>query len=217
MNKRKIAKILLEKKAVTLNAKEPYTYVSGIRSPVYCDNRKMIGYPTERDMIVKEYITAIKNVEFDVLAGTATAGIPWAAFIAQKLKKPMTYTRAEKKEHGAGNQIEGASIEGKKVIVIEDLISTGGSSFKAVEACRQNRADVVMVVAIFTYEFEKAKNIFEGGNCKYVTLSDFSTLVKVAKKIGYLDKDEIKIVMKWNKSPAEWGPKNGFPNAEPKV
>ena len=131
-----VAKSLLSTGAVKLNVKEPFTFVSGIKSPIYCDNRKMIGYPVERQVVVDEFIKKLSEKDFDVVAGTATAGIPWAAFIAQLMNKPMSYIRGEKKAHGAGRQIEGADFEGKKVIVIEDLISTGGSSIKAVEAAR---------------------------------------------------------------------------------
>ncbi|MBW2974433.1 orotate phosphoribosyltransferase [Candidatus Woesearchaeota archaeon] len=215
-NEKEIARILLDKKAVTLDAKEPYTYVSGIRSPIYCDNRKLIAFPEERNIIVKAFVEALKGREFDVLAGTATAGIPWASFVAQELNKPMSYIRPEKKEHGAGKQIEGADINGKKVIIIEDLISTGGSSFRAVEACRDNGADCDTIIAIFTYEMEKAKKKMEEGNCRAIALSNFSVLAKTAKENSLLSMEELSLVLDWNKAPAEWGPKHGFPNAEPK-
>lgn len=205
-----IAKILLEKKAVILSPKKPFTFVSGIKSPIYCDNRKMIAFPKEREEITNEFINQIKDDDFEVIAGTATAGIPWASFIADKLKKPLSYIRAEKKEHGASKQIEGENVKNKKVLIIEDLISTGGSSFSAVEACRENGGDVVKVVAIFTYEFEKANKKFIDGNCELVTLSNFSTLAKTAEEINYLSDDELKVVLEWNKDPQGWGKKNGF-------
>jgi orotate phosphoribosyltransferase len=216
--KEEVARALLSKEAVKLNAKEPFTFVSGIRSPIYCDNRQMIAYPNEREMIVDSFVKALKDsgLDFDVLAGTATAGIPWAAFVAQKMGAAMSYIRPEKKEHGAGKQIEGASVDGKKVVVIEDLVSTGGSSMRAVEAARTAGAEVVAMVAIFTYEFEKAKKKFDEGNCNAITLSDFSTLAGVAKEEGYLDEKELEMVLEWNKNAAEWGPKHGFPNAEAK-
>lgn len=214
MTKRNIAKILLENKAVTLNAKEPYTYASGIRSPIYCDNRLLLENVEGRKTIVKDFIKELKKLDYDVIAGTSTAGIPWAAWLAQKLKKPMCYIRGGKKEHGKGKQIEGAQIDGKKVVVIEDLISTGGSSFSAVEAARETGAKVVAVVAIFTYEFGKAREKFEEGNCDIVVLTDFSTLIRVAKSMEYISQMELKMVKEWNKNPAEWGPKYGFPNKE---
>jgi len=209
-----IARMLLEKKAVVLNAKEPFTFVSGIRSPVYCDNRQMIAYPEERDNIVDAFINESQNCSFDIIAGTSTAGIPWAAWISDKLNKPMAYIRGTKKEHGAGNQIEGADVDGKKVLIIEDLISTGGSSFSAVEAVREAGGSCVAVVAIFTYNFEKAGKIFKEGGCQLLTITNFSTLVNIAKNDGFLTDKELVLVLSWNKDPQKWGPNHGFPNAE---
>lgn len=209
-----IARILLEKKAVTLNAKDPFTFVSGIRSPVYCDNRQMIAYPEERGQIVAAFINESRNYDFDVVAGTSTAGIPWASWISDKLNKPMAYIRGAKKGHGAGNQIEGADINGKKVLIIEDLISTGGSSFCAVEAVREGGGCCVAVVAIFTYDFQNSGKIFKEGDCDLLTLTDFSTLVNVAKKDGILTDRELVPVLSWNRDPQNWGPKHGFPNAD---
>lgn len=168
---KEVAKSLLKTGAVKLNVKEPFTFVSGIKSPIYCDNRKMIGYPAERKVVVDEFVKKLSEKDFDVVAGTATAGIPWAAFIAWEMNKPMSYIRGEKKDHGAGRQIEGADFAGKKVIVIEDLISTGGSSIKAVEAARNEGAASVEVVSIFSYEFDKAfktlqTTIFLGNHCQ---------------------------------------------------
>ncbi len=177
-----IAKILLEKKAVKLNARDPFTFVSGIRSPIYCDNRQMIAYPEEREKIVDSFINESRKYDFDIVAGTSTAGIPWASWISDKLNKPMAYIRGVKKGHGAGNQIEGAEVDGKKVIIIEDLISTGGSSFSAVEAVREAGGICVAVIAIFTYDFKKAITKFKEGGCKLLTITNFSTLVNIAKK-----------------------------------
>ncbi len=209
-----IARILLEKKAVTLNAKDPFTFVSGIRSPIYCDNRQMIAYPEERGHIVDAFINESQNYDFEVVAGTSTAGIPWASWISEKLRKPMAYIRGAKKGHGAGNQIEGADVDGKKVLIVEDLISTGGSSFSAVEAVREAGGSCVAVVAIFTYDFKKAGKIFKEGGCKLLTITNFSTLVNVAKKDGILTDRELALVLGWNKDPQYWGPKHGFPNAD---
>ena len=209
-----IARILLEKKAVTLNAKDPFTFVSGIRSPVYCDNRRMIAYPEEREQIVDAFINESKNYVFDIVAGTSTAGIPWASWISEELRKPMAYIRGAKKGHGAGNQIEGADVDGKKVLIIEDLISTGGSSFSAVKTVREGGGSCVAVVAIFTYDFKKAGKIFKEGDCELLTITNFSTLVNVAKKDGILTDRELALVLSWNKDPQNWGPKHGFPNAD---
>ncbi len=200
-----VAQSLLGVGAVRLNVAEPFTFVSGIKSPIYCDNRKMIGYPEERKVVVDGFIEALKGKEFDVLAGTATAGIPWAAFIAERLNVPMAYIRGEKKDHGAGRQIEGADFEGKKVIVIEDLVSTGGSSIKAVEAARAAGAKDVEVIAIFSYEFEKAITNFAAAGIPWTNLSDFTTLIGVATEEKYLTEEEKEIALKWNKSPNTWG------------
>lgn len=201
----KVAKVLLDTEAVRLNVKEPFIYVSGIKSPIYCDNRKVIGYPQGRNTIVEGFIELLEKKDYDVVAGTATAGIPWAAFIAEKLEKPMSYIRSKKKEHGAGKQIEGADLEGKRVIVIEDLISTGGSSIKAVEAAKEAGAAHVEVLAIFSYEFEKAAKSFEDADCEWETISSFSTLIKLAEDEKYLNAEEAEIALKWNKNPGEWG------------
>ncbi len=209
-----IARVLLEKKAVKLNAKDPFTFVSGIRSPIYCDNRQMIAYPEEREKIVDCFINESRRYDFDIVAGTSTAGIPWASWISEKLNKPMAYIRGSRKGHGVGNQIEGANVDGKRVIIIEDLISTGGSSFCAVEAVREECGICVAVVAIFTYDFEKAINKFSEGNCKLLTITNFDTLVNVAKKNGILTDKELAIVLDWNKDPQGWGPKYGFPNTD---
>ena len=209
-----IARILLEKEAVKLNVKDPFTFSSGIRSPIYCDNRQMIAYPEERGQIVDAFINESQGYDFDIVAGTSTAGIPWASWISDKLNKPMVYIRGLKKGHGAGNQIEGADMDGKNVLIVEDLISTGGSSFSAVEAVREAGGSCVAVVAIFTYDFKKAGKVFKEGGCKLLTITNFSTLVNVAEKAGNLTDRELSLVSVWNKDPQNWGPKHGFPNAD---
>ena len=203
-NAKKVAKALLEVEAVRLNVRNPFTFVSGIKSPIYCDNRKVIGFPKERTDIVDAFIEALEGKEFDVLAGTATAGIPWAAFIAEKMNKPMAYIRSKPKAHGAGKQIEGASVDGKRVIVIEDLISTGGSCIAALEATRREGAKDVKVMAIFSYEFQKAYDRFEEVNCKWNTLSGFSDLIELAVEENYLSVKDATEANKWNKSPSTW-------------
>lgn len=200
-----IAKALLETEAVRLNVKKPFVFVSGIKSPIYCDNRRMIGFPKERETVVNGFVEILKNKKFDIVAGTATAGIPWASFIAQKLNIPMAYIRGEKKGYGAGRQIEGAEFNGKKVIIIEDLISTGGSSLKAVKATKEAGAIDVEVVAIFSYEFKKADNNFAKDSVKWETLSNFSSLIEVAKERNYLEEKEADIALEWNKNPEIWG------------
>jgi orotate phosphoribosyltransferase len=211
-----ISKVLLENKAVTLNVKEPYTFISGIRSPIYCDIRLMAGAVEDRQVIIRAFVDVLKGLDFDVVAGTSTAGIPWASWVSAEMKKPMCYIREEKKGHGKGKQVEGADIKGRKIVVIEDLISTGGSSFGTVASARDSGAEVVALVAIFTYGFEKSRKLFEEGRCRAITLTDFTNIVSVAKDMDYLGAKELGIVQEWNRAPAEWGPKHGFPNAEPK-
>lgn len=210
--KEEIAKILLHKKAVTLDTKEPYTYSSGIRSPIYCDNRSLAGFVYERRKVIDGFISMMQNLKYDVIGGTSTAGIQWAAWISEKLDKPMCYIRGSAKKHGKGKQVEGADIYGKKVIIIEDLISTGGSSFDAVKGVRENGGKVDDVIAIFTYEMEKSKKLFEEGRCNVHTLTDFDTLISIAESTGYINEQDAKIALEWNKDPAGWGPKHGFQN-----
>jgi len=203
-NAKKVARALLKVEAVRLNVAEPFIFVSGIKSPIYCDNRKVIGFPKERTDIIDTFIEALQDKDFDIVAGTATAGIPWAAFIAEKMNKPMAYIRSKPKAHGAGKQIEGANVKGKKIIVIEDLISTGGSCIAALEAARKEGAKEVEVMAIFSYEFKKAYDRFEEANCKWETLSDFSDLIELAVEENYLSYKDAKEASHWNKSPNTW-------------
>lgn len=209
-----IARLLLKKKAVALNARKPFTFVSGMRSPIYCDNRQMLAYPEERTQIVDAFLNELKTFDFDIVAGTSTAGIPWASWISGRLYKPMAYIRGSKKPHGACHQIEGANVEEKRVIIIEDLISTGGSSFAAVETVREAGGECAGVVAIFTYGFEKAAKLFKEGSCELVTITSFSTLVTIAKENGVLRDQELSVVMDWNRDPQGWGEKHGFSPAD---
>jgi orotate phosphoribosyltransferase len=205
-----IARILLDKKAVTLSAKEPYIYTSGIISPIYCDNRSLAGFPQARKKIIQAFVAVIQDMKLDIVAGTSTAGIPWAAWIADRLDIPMAYIRSSAKGYGKGKQIEGADLAGKRSVVIEDLISTGKSSFGAVNAIRENGGMVNQVVTLFTYEFENAKRRFEEGDCRVTPLTDFTTLTAEAKKIGYLTAQELELVQEWNKAPMQWGVRYGF-------
>ncbi|MFH1127246.1 MAG: orotate phosphoribosyltransferase [archaeon] len=206
------AKILLEIKAVTLDSEKPYRYASGILSPIYCDNRILISDVTKREKIISFFIQKIKenNLKFDIVAGVATAGIPHAAWIAEKLKKPMIYIRSSAKDHGKHNLIEGRLEKWKKVLVIEDLISTGGSTIDAVNAVREASGIVTDCMAIFTYDMKKAIDRFEEADCTLHTLSSFSILIDVAGKKDYLNKDAKEKVLKWNKDPAGWGKKMGY-------
>jgi orotate phosphoribosyltransferase len=207
--KEKVAQALLTTEAVRLNVGTPFTFVSGIKSPIYCDNRKVIGFVHEREIIINEFIKKIEKMEdsgrgFDVIAGTSTAGIPWAAYISDKLKKPMAYIRGEKKAHGTGKQIEGADFNGKNILIIEDLISTGGSSIKAVDVAKENGAKDIFVLAIFSYEFEKAYTSFKNAETEWTSLSNFPSLLEVAKENSYITEEELNIAKKWNLDPSKY-------------
>ena len=210
MGKYRVAESLLKTEAVRLNVKTPFTFVSGIKSPIYCDNRKMIGYPEARNIVVTEFVNKIKEMAnsgktFEIIAGTATAGIPWAAFIAQEMNLPMSYIRSEKKAHGAGRQIEGADLAGKTVLVIEDHVSTGGSSIKAAQAALEAGAEKVELLSIFSYDFQKAFNNFKEAGIEWNSLSNFQTLLEVAEKMQYISRDEMELASSWNKAPEKYG------------
>jgi orotate phosphoribosyltransferase len=209
---REIARILLKKQAVTLNAKEPYTYASGIRSPIYCDNRKLIFFPKERDIIADAFAEELRAFDPDVIAGTASGAIAWAAWTAQKLEKPMIYIRKASKGYGRQKLIEGGEIAGKTVVVIEDLVSTGGSSLSAVNACREAGATVVAMVAIFTYQFRDVAEKFDAVGCQLRFLSDFTNLTQVAADDQLITQKQLGLIQEWNQDPHNWGPKHGFPN-----
>jgi orotate phosphoribosyltransferase len=211
-----IARILLEKQAVTLNTKEPYTYASGIRSPIYCDNRRMIFFPRERALIAEAFAEQIAPFNPDIIAGTASGAIAWASWAAEKLAKPMVYIRKASKGYGRQQLIEGGEIAGKTVVVIEDLVSTGGSSLSAVSACRDAGAEVLAMVAIFTYEFTDVALKFDEIGCQLRFLSNFSTLIQVAAADRFIAQEQLSLIREWNQDPHTWGPKHGFPNAETK-
>ena len=201
-----IAKILLDIKAVTLNLQEPYQYSSGLLSPIYCDNRLIISYPKKRKIVIDSLLCLIKenNLQFNVIAGTTTAGIPYAAWIADQLNLPMIYVRNKAKTHGKQNQIEGNLKKSKqKVLVIEDLISVGESAISASRALRQ-LAIVKDCIAIFSYQLSKAQQSFTEANLNYYTLSNFNILIKVAVAEGYITEKEKQKLLAWNKDPENW-------------
>ena len=201
---REIAESLLKIKAVTIvDENNLFTWVSGIKSPVYCDNRMTISYPEVRDKIAEGFANIIKAnyPEVEIIAGTATAGIPHAAWVAQKLNLPMVYVRSSAKEHGKGKQTEGVLPEGAKVVLIEDLLSTGGSSMKACEALTDEGANVMAVLAIFSYNFPQVDEIFMGKKIPYATLTDYETLLPIAVEMGYVEADSLETLLKWSKDP----------------
>ncbi|WP_414043443.1 orotate phosphoribosyltransferase [Macrococcus sp. EM39E] len=195
----KIAKSLLEIEAVSLQPNDMFTWSSGIKSPIYCDNRLTMSYPAVRDEIAEGLKTLIEAHfnEVDVLAGTATAGIPHAAFVSQKMNLPMSYVRSSSKKHGKGNQIEGKVEVGQKVVVIEDLISTGGSAIEAADALKAHGADVLGIVAIFSYQLSKGKERLAESGYPYYTLCDFDTLIHVAKDMNKIEAKDIDGLIKW--------------------
>lgn len=202
----RVAKALFDVKAVKINVNEPFTFASGIKSPIYCDNRFVLGFSHVRDVIVDGFIQAIDS-DVDVIVGVATAGIPWASFIADRMKKPLAYVRNKPKDHGAGKQIEGSEVKGKKVVVIEDLITTGKSSLIAVDVLQKEGVADMEVKSIFTYGFDAAKENYDKFNCKFSSLSNFNVLINLLKNTDYLTKEEAEIALEWSKSPNTWGVK----------
>ncbi len=202
-----IAKQLLQIKAIKLQPTNPFTWASGWNSPIYCDNRKTLSYPEVRDYIKLKFVDLVNELypEADVIAGVATGAIAQGALVADELKKPFVYVRSSPKGHGMENLIEGDITPGKKVVVIEDLISTGGSSLKAVEALRKAGCEVLGMVAIFTYGFQKALDNFTEKEVKLDTLSDYQTLIEVAAASGYVSADDVKTLSNWRNDPATWG------------
>ncbi len=208
MTKEDIAKTLLEVKAVDLDTETGFTYASGRKGPIYCDNRLLLSYPNEREKVIEEFLYLIKekDLEFDYIAGVATGAIAWGAIIADRLKKPFIYIRAKAKDHGKTNQIEGELEQGKTVLVIEDLINTGGSSVAACEAVRQESCIVKACISIFSYGFSDANQKFTEAKIALYSLSDLNVLLKTASDIGYIDDKQKRKLMEWQKSPKEWEP-----------
>lgn len=204
--KRDFASKLLRIKAIKLQPNEPFTWASGWKSPFYCDNRKTLSYPDIRTFVKVGMVHAILKhfPEADVIAGVATAGIPQAALIADVLNMPLIYVRSKPKDHGLENLIEGEMKEGAKVVVIEDLISTGGSSLKAVEAIRKAGGDVVGMVASYTYGFPIAAQAFKDANVKLVTLTDYDHVVAEALATGYIQESDTELLNEWRKNPSGW-------------
>ena len=201
-----IASHLLDIKAVYLQPDNPFTWASGIQSPIYTDNRVTLSYPDTRTLIEDGFVQKIKEEfpDVEVIAGTATAGVPHGAIIADRMNLPFAYIRSKPKDHGAGNQVEGRIFKGQKMVVIEDLISTGGSVLDAVAAAEREGADVLGVVAIFTYELPKATENFANANVKLVTLSNYSELIKVAKVQGYINADGLTLLKKFKENQENW-------------
>jgi orotate phosphoribosyltransferase len=204
---KKIADYLLQIKAIKLQPSNPFTWASGWKSPIYCDNRKTLSFPEVRGYIRDSFATTVKSLypDAELIAGVATGAIAHGALAAEKLGLPFIYVRSEAKSHGLGNQIEGYYEKGQKVVVIEDLISTGGSSLNAVKALREAGCEVLGMVAIFTYGFRKAEDGFSAENCALNTLSNYNDLIETAVESGYIGSAEVETLKKWRTDPSVWG------------
>ena len=206
-NEKTVAEKLLQVNAVKLNPKEPFTWASGWKSPIYCDNRKVLGYPYVRDFIKSEMCNVLfeQFPDAELLAGVATAGIAWGAMSADQLKLPYIYVRPKPKEHGLGNQVEGYYEKGMKTVIIEDLISTGKSSLQVVDVVRAAGLEVVGMVSIFNYGFEVADKACEAAGVKFISLTNYPTLISLAVEKGLVALEDQNTLLKWSQDPAGWG------------
>ena len=204
---RQVAKYLLDIKAVELNPESPFTWASGWKSPIYTDNRKSLSYPQVRTFLKKKFAEMIKTKypDTELIAGVATGAIAVGALVADELDLPMVYVRSSSKTHGLENQVEGICRKGQKTIVIEDLVSTGMSSLKAVSALREKECDVQAMMAIFTYGFPVATQSFEQAGCKLYTLSNYNSLIELAIETGYVKQEMLPKLLEWRQNPENWG------------
>jgi orotate phosphoribosyltransferase len=205
-NEKAVAEKLLQVQAIRLNVKEPFTWSSGWKSPIYCDNRKVLSFPYIRDFIKSEMCNVLfaQFPEAGLLAGVATAGIAWGAMAADQLKLPYIYVRSKPKEHGLGQQIEGYYEKGQSVVVIEDLISTGKSSLRVVEILREAGLEVVGLVSIFNYGFAAGRLAFEKAGVPFISLSDYPTLIGLALEKKMVSPEEETVLLNWREDPANW-------------
>ncbi len=206
-SEKKVAESLLKIKAIKLQPSEPFTWASGWKSPIYCDNRKTLSFPEIRTLVRDEFVKTVKAKypQAEVIAGVATGAIAQGALVAQELGLPFIYVRSSPKDHGLGNLIEGDLKAGQKVVVIEDLISTGGSSLKAAEAVRAAGAEVLGMVAIFTYGFPVSENAFKEHKVELTTLSNYNAMIETAVATGYVKEEQVETLKEWRKSPDIWG------------
>lgn len=203
----KVAEFLLQIKAIKLQPNNPFTWASGWKSPIYCDNRVTLSHPAIRTYI-RQHLTQLVQDEFGpigCIAGVATAGIPQGVLVAQELGLPFVYVRSKPKEHGTGSMIEGEIKTGERIVVIEDLISTGKSSLQAVEALRGAGHDVAGLAAIFSYGFDIAEENFKQAKCRFVTLSNYNALLKFAEEQQYIMAEDVELLKNWRSNPAGWG------------
>lgn len=206
-NEKAVAEKLLQAGAVKLRPNEPFTWASGWKSPIYCDNRKVLGFPYIRDFIKSELCSVIFEMfpEADLLAGVATAGIAWGAMAADQLKLPYIYVRPKPKEHGMGNQIEGYYEEGKRVLVIEDLVSTGKSSLQVVDVLKNAGMKIEGMISIFNYGFDVATKAFGDAGVKYRSLTNYGALIEIAIDKGIVTAEQQNLLLQWRNDPANWG------------
>ena len=205
-NEKATAEKLLQINAIKLSPQQPFTWASGWKSPIYCDNRKVLSFPFIRDFIKSEMCNVVfeQFPEADILAGDATAGIAWGVMVADQLKLPYIYVRPKPKGHGLGNQIEGFYEKGKKVVVIEDLISTGKSSLEVVEVWRKEGVEVIGMVSIFTYGFDVAEKAFAEAGVRYISLTNYGTLIELAEENGTISPEQQNTLLNWRSDPANW-------------
>lgn len=204
---KRVAGYLLQIKAIKLQPAKPFTWASGWKSPIYCDNRKTLSFPEVRSFIASCFAARVKELypSAQLIAGVATGAIAHGMLAADRLGLPFIYVRSGAKEHGLGNQIEGYFEPGSRVVVIEDLISTGGSSLSAVRALREGGCEVEGMLAIFTYGFQKAADAFTAEKCSLDTLSNYSSLIEMAVESGYVSQSELSTLMEWRTDPSKWG------------
>jgi orotate phosphoribosyltransferase len=204
---RQVAKFLLEKEAVILKPEDPFTWASGWKSPIYCDNRKLLSYPKERNYVklVLSELVKLAYPDFDAVVGVATAGIAHAALVADQLKIPMAYARTKAKDHGTKSIIEGYLKPDQNLVIIEDLVSTGKSSLTVVDGVKEAGYRVLGMVAIFSYDFPVADKAAKKSGIDFYTLSDYNILIEEAVKMGYVKDADVKLLQEWRKNPSEWG------------
>lgn len=201
-----VAKNLLEIGAVKLSPQQPFTWASGLKSPIYCDNRFVLSFPTARNIIKNSFAEIIRSQyeSIDLIAGVATGAIAHGVLVAEALEKPFIYVRSSAKSHGLGNMVEGKIEPENRVLVIEDLISTGGSSLKAIAALRDAGAEVIALGAIFTYGFESATQAFKEAHCPFFTLSNYPVLIDIAIKNNFVSAADKEVLMNWYANPQQW-------------
>jgi orotate phosphoribosyltransferase len=206
INEKQIANLLLQIKALKVNVAKPFQWASGWKSPIYCDNRKTLSYPKIRNIIKKQFIKLINNKfnNVEAIAGIATGAIAMGAILADALNLPFVYVRPSQKNHGLQNLVEGEIVPNQRIVIAEDLVSTGGSSLKAVKALRDINCDVLGMIAIFTYNFKTTEKRFNEAGCKLYTLCNYNSLIDSAITIGYVNSEEIDLISKWHENPENW-------------